>query len=86
MANARAAEQAEAVPEKNEEGKVLNKKEKAALQKAADREVEATAAVEANRMEPEASLLLSVCILLGGRQEDTFMMCTQRYGAIFDKK
>ena len=57
VANARAAEQAETVPERNEEGKILNKKEKAALQRAAAREVEATAAAEANRMEPEVNLL-----------------------------
>ena len=59
MANARAVEQAEVVPDHNEEGKALTKKEKAALQRAAAKEVEATAAAEAKRMEPEARSLIS---------------------------
>lgn len=49
--------QAEVVPERNEEGKAYTKKEKAALQRAAAREVEATAAAESKRMDPEASTL-----------------------------
>lgn len=43
------------MPDHNEDGKALTKKEKAALQRAAAKEVEATAAAEANRMDPEVS-------------------------------
>lgn len=69
VANAKAAAQAETVPEHNEEGKAYTKKEKAALQRAAARELEATAANEALRMEPEArracltALTLYSCVL-----------------------
>ena len=64
VAQARAAEQAEYIPERNEDGKTLTKKEKAALQRAAVKQMEATAAAEANRMEPEvftATKILSHC-------------------------
>ncbi len=68
VAHTLATEQAELVPEHNEEGKALTKKEKAALQRAAAKAVEATAAAEANRMEPEASFRSSTILEMALKQ------------------